>query len=173
VEPLAKLGAACTLRRATVADSEAIVEILEGIAAEGGYTAITRPWSIEQQRRYIALLSPREAIHVAETEVGTIAGYQTLDLWAPTLQSMAHVGPIGTFLRPEWRGRGVGEALFRRIADFARGQDYSKFVIQVRAGNGVALRFYQRLGFSECGRLSRQVRVPGSEEDEILMEFFL
>jgi ribosomal-protein-alanine N-acetyltransferase len=165
--------APCALRRATVADSEAIIQILQGVAAEGGYTAITRPWSNEQQRRYIALLSPREAIHVAETEAGTIAGYQTLDLWAPTLQSMAHVGQIGTFLRPEWRGRGLGAALFQRTVDFACGQDYSKLVIQVRAGNGAALRFYRRLGFRECGRLSRQVRVHESEEDEILMEFFL
>jgi len=173
VTPESRQAVPFSIRRATEADAEAIIAILGGIASERIYTAISRPWSAHEQRRYLASLSAREAIHVAESEPGAIIGYQTLDLWAPTLESMAHVGQIGTFLRPEWRRRGVGEALFRRVADFARQRDYLKFVIQVRFSNAPAQRFYQRLGFRECGRLSRQVRIGGLEDDEILMEFFL
>jgi hypothetical protein len=33
--------------------------------------------------------------------------------------------------------------------------------------------FYTKLGFVECGRLSRQVVVDGREDDEVLMECFL
>ena len=79
------------IRKATEADAEAIIEILEGIASERIYTAIN-PW---------------------------------------------------------WRRRGIGEALFESTLVFAR------------------------LGFRECGRLTRQVRIGEQEEDEILMEFFL
>ena len=98
-----KQGVPFAIRRATEADAEAIIAILEGIASERIYTAINRPWSADQQRQYLVSLSVREAIHVAETERRAIIGYQTLELWAPTLDSMAHVGQIGTFLRPEWR----------------------------------------------------------------------
>jgi RimJ/RimL family protein N-acetyltransferase len=87
--------------------------------------------------------------------------------------TFAHVGQIGTFLRPAWRRRGIGEALFQRAVDFARQRDYLRFVIQVRASNTSAQAFYQRLGFRECGRLNRQVRIGPHEDDEILMEFFL
>jgi ribosomal protein S18 acetylase RimI-like enzyme len=161
------------VRRATEADAAAIISILEGIASERIYTAISKPWSADQQRHHLASLSAREVIHVAETEGHALVGYQILELWAPTLDSMAHVGQIGTFLRPEWRGRGIGEALFRRTVDFASPRGYLKFVIQVRSSNISAQRFYQRLGFRECGRLTRQVRIDEQEDDEIIMEFFL
>lgn len=173
VNPESRQGVPFAIRKATEADAEAIVAILEGIASERIYTAISRPWSADQQRQHLASLSAREAIHVAETEPGAIIGYQPLELWAPTLDSMSHVGQIGTFLKPEWRRRGVGNALFRRAVDFARERDYLKFVIQVRASNTSAQAFYRRLGFRECGRLHRQVRIGGQEDDEIVLEFFL
>jgi ribosomal protein S18 acetylase RimI-like enzyme len=43
----------------------------------------------------------------------------------------------------------------------------------VRASNGGARRFYERLGFCECGRLTRQVRIGQVEDDEVLMEYFV
>ena len=168
-----KDGVAFTIRRATAADAEAIIAILQGIASERIYTAINRPWSADEQRRHLVSLFAREAIHVAEQAGIGITGYQTLELWAPTLDSMAHVGQIGTFLKPEWRRRGVGDALFQTTLGFARKRDYLKFVIQVRSSNAPARDFYQRLGFRECGRLTRQVRIGDQEDDEILMEFFL
>ena len=166
-------GVRFAIRRATEADALAIISILEGIAAERIYTAITVPWSVDDQRQYLASLSAREVIHVAESQPGAIIGYQTLELWTRSLDSMAHVGQIGTFLRPEWRRQGVGETLFRSTVDFARKRDFLKFVIQVRSSNASAQLFYRRLGFRECGRLTRQVRIETQEEDEIIMEFFL
>ena len=164
---------ACAIRRAASADAEGIVAIIQGIASERIYSAITKPWSADEQRQYIVSLSAREAIHVAEIAGNAIIGYQTLELWAPTLDSMSHVGQIGTFLSTEWRRCGTGQALFQSTVQFARRHEYGKFVIQVRASNVSAQAFYQRLGFRECGRLTRQVRIDGQDDDEILMEFFL
>jgi L-amino acid N-acyltransferase YncA len=161
------------IRTATGADAEAIAAILEGIASERIYTAIEQPWSAERQRQYVMSLSYRETIHVAETERQIVIGYQTLALWAPTLSSMAHAGEIGTFVTPEWRGRGVGKALFRSTVDFARKRTFLKFLVQVRSSNVSAQAFYRQLGFRECGRLTRQVRIAGQEDDEIIMELFL
>src|SRR5262245_29176969 len=122
-------GVSYAIRRATEADAEGIIAILEGIASERIYTAINKPWTADQQRQHLLSLSVREAVHIAESDREGIIGYQTLDLWAPTLDSMAHVGQVGTFLRPAWRRQGIGEALFNRTADFARKCDYLKFVI--------------------------------------------
>ena len=86
---------------------------------------------------------------------------------------MLHVAQVGTFLVPEWRRRGVGRVLFGTTETFARSVGYSKMIVQVRASNIPAKAFYQRLGFRACGRLARQVRIDGVEDDEILMELFL
>ena len=161
------------VRRATEADARAIVEVLEGIVSERIYTAIEKPWSVDEQRRYLLSLSPREAFYVAEIDQRTIIGYLSLDLYSRTLHSMAHVAQLGTFLRPDARRRGVGQALFHASLNFARERDFSKIVIQVRSSNSGAQAFYRQLGFRECGRLSRQVRIHEHEDDEIIMEFFL
>ena len=161
------------IRRASPADAGGIAAVIEIVAAERIHSAIDRAWTIEEERRYLAGLSAREAIHVAEDGGGTIVGFQALDLWSPILGSMAHVGQVGTFLLPAWRGQGVGRRLWAATRSFAQAARYRKLVIQVRASNLAARAFYERLGFRPCGRLARQVWIDGAEDDEILMEFFL
>lgn len=162
-----------TVRPATPDDAEAIASILAGIAAEAVHSAIDRPWPADAQRRYLESLSPREIFHVATGDGGVVIGYQSLDLWSPVLNTMAHVGQVGTFLSPAARGQGIGRALFAATTAHARAHAFRKFVITVRASNPRAQRFYSSLGFAECGRLKSQVVVAGVEDDEVLMEYFL
>jgi RimJ/RimL family protein N-acetyltransferase len=102
-----------------------------------------------------------------------VVGLQVLDRWSSTLESMAHVGQVGTFLLPTWRGRGIGRALWSATSTFARDAGYRKLVIYVRASNTRAQAFYRQLGFRDCGRLTAQVMIDGVTDDEILMERFL
>jgi RimJ/RimL family protein N-acetyltransferase len=161
------------IRRASADDAPGIANVLGAVVAERAYSAIDRAWPVDDQRTYLASLSSREAFHVAVDPSGAIVGYQSLDLYSSVLPSMAHVGTLGTFLVPDWRGRGVGRALFGATSEFAASAGYRKLVIQVRASNLAAQHFYSRLGFTECGRLRRQVIIDGETDDEIVMEFFL
>lgn len=163
---------ALEIRRASPRDAAGIVAVLEAIVAERIHSAIEHVWPIEREERYLKSLSPREAFHVAVDPSHGIVGYQSLDLWSPVLTSMAHVGQVGTFLLPKWRGHGIGLQLWDATASFARGAGYRKLAIQVRASNTGAQAFYRRMGFQECGRLTRQVMIDGVEDDEILMEYF-
>ena len=161
------------VRRASLEDAEGIARVLDAVAGERIHSAIERAWTAAEQRTYLASLSTREAFHVAITASGEIVGYQSLDLYSPSLSSMAHVGQLGTFLLAAWRRRGLGLALFDATRRFATSTGYQKLVIQVRASNMPAQAFYSRLGFVECGRLRAQVIVDGTEDDEILMELLL
>jgi L-amino acid N-acyltransferase YncA len=162
-----------TIRKATEVDAPAMVAILKGIAAERVHSAIDVVWPVEKQCTYLGSLSNREAVHVAVTGAGQIVGFQVIDLWEPTTMSMQHVAQIGTFLIPEWRRRGVGRLLFKTTEEFVRSAGYSKMIAQVRASNEPAKAFNRRVGFRAVGRLARQVRIDGVEDDEILMEHFL
>jgi ribosomal protein S18 acetylase RimI-like enzyme len=161
------------IRRAGVDDADGIATVLRSVVAERVHSAIDRAWTAEQQRSYLASLSSREVFHVAIDGSRDIVGYQSLDLYSPILPSMAHVGQLGTFLMPAWRGRGVGRALFDATVQFAESAGYRKLVIQVRASNASAQAFYRRLGFVACGRLRAQVLIDHEEDDEIVMELFL
>ena len=161
------------VRRAVSDDAPGIVAVLAVVVGERVHSAIDRVWSLEEERRYVTSLSAREAIHVALDRSGGIVGLQILDRWSAVLDSMAHVGQVGTFLLPAWRGRGVGRELWNATAAFAREARYQKLVVQVRGTNAHAQAFYRRIGFTECGRLSRQVIIDGREDDEVLMELFL
>ena len=99
------------IRQASPEDAAGIVAVWECIAAEKIYSAVDKPWSVEQQSSYLRSLSPREAFHVALDADGSIVGFQSLDLWSTLFGSMSHVGQVGTFLLPEWRRCGAGTAL--------------------------------------------------------------
>jgi ribosomal protein S18 acetylase RimI-like enzyme len=161
------------IRRALPADGAGTSHVLHVVAGERIHSAIDRAWSAEEQRAYIASLSNREVMHVATDPNGRIVACQALDLYSRALTSMDHVAQLGTFVLPEWRGRGVGRALFDQTRRFAVSAGYRKIVIQVRASNVSAQAFYRRVGFSDCGRLRAQVVIDGCEDDEILMEYFL
>ncbi len=50
----------------------------------------------------------------------------------------------------EYRNRGIGRALLKEIADFARKNDYGKVTLEVRKDNAVAKKLYTGMGFNEC-----------------------
>jgi GNAT superfamily N-acetyltransferase len=161
------------IRKASPSDAAGIVKVLETVASERVHSAIDRVWSVEQEARYLESISQREIFHVAVDRLHEIVGFQSLDLWSSLLPSMAHVGQVGTFLLPEWRGQGVGHQLWNATQAFARRHGYRKLAIQVRGTNIGAHAFYRGLGFTECGRFARQVIIDGVEDDEVLMEYFL
>ncbi len=161
-----------TIRRATPADAASIGAIWQVIAAEKIYSAIDCPFTLEQERAYLAALADREAVFLAEY-AGRVIGFQSLDLWARVIRAMDHVGTVGTEILPDWRGRGIGAQLAAHTLAFARAHGYEKLVIFVRASNPNAQAFYRALGFQECGCFARQVKIDGRYDDEILMEKFL
>jgi ribosomal protein S18 acetylase RimI-like enzyme len=161
------------VRRATADDAAGIAAVLSAVVAERVHSAIDRAWSTDEERRFLETLTSRQAIHVAVADASAIIGLQILDLWSSGLESMAHVGQLGTFLLPGHRGRGIGRQLWLASAPVAREAGYRKLVVQVRASNAHARGYYRGLGFAECGRLTRQVVIDGLEDDEIIMELFL
>ena len=93
-----------TIRRAVPDDAASIVGIWTGIVAELTYSAVDRPFTIEAEREYLAGLSEREGILLAETVDRHVVGFQSLDQWTKLFHSMDRVAQIGTFVRLEWRG---------------------------------------------------------------------
>ena len=62
------LGQDVVVHRATVADAVGISAVWEQIIAEGRYSAVSRPWSANEEAAYIERLSSREAVFVASAD---------------------------------------------------------------------------------------------------------
>lgn len=161
-----------SIRKADPEDAIKISQIWEIICSEKIFSAVTRPFTFEQQQDYMSGLSEREGIFLAEVK-SQVIGFQSLDLWAKYTDSFNHVGVIGTFIIPEWRKKGIGTQLAKETFTFARIKKYEKIIIYIRSLNAGALTFYKNLGFIEKGILSRQVKIDNHYEDEIFLELFL
>jgi ribosomal-protein-alanine N-acetyltransferase len=68
----------------------------------------------------------------------------------------------------EQRGRGIGRALMRRAIGEARSRGAAWATLEVRAGNEVARRLYERVGFRVVGRRRDYYRAP--LDDALIMK---
>lgn len=111
------------------------------------------------------------AIFAAEAPDGTLAGIVGfLRETGPKERHRAWM--IQVYVRPDYRGQGVAEALIAHLVDHAR-----HHVIQIHLGvwseNVPAIRLYEKLGFSIYGTEPRYLFVNGRYIDEHLMVRFL
>jgi ribosomal protein S18 acetylase RimI-like enzyme len=83
---------------------------------------------------------------------------------------MDHVAHFGTYVRAEFRGRGIGRRLAEATFQFARSRGYEKSVVYVLAHNEGGLAYYQSLGFKKRGVLTGQTKIDGTYYDEVFME---
>lgn len=162
------------IRRATPDDAEAVASLLNSVILEGEHTALTHPFTVEDERAFIEGLCGRSALFVAEVD-DEIAGIQSIEPDASTsyTDSMRHVAIVGTWLHAGVRGRGIGSLLAEATFAFARAHGYEKIAIQVLAHNRRALRFYGGQGFERIGVARRHVRLKGTLRDVVHMEKLL
>lgn len=92
------------------------------------------------------------------------AGWYAIDYVTET-----HRGKINSvFVRPEWQGRGVADALMDAIEKEARGQ-VIQLELTVSVGFPRSLAFYQRRGFEIIGTTPRALCHGGEFSDEHTM----
>jgi ribosomal protein S18 acetylase RimI-like enzyme len=86
-----------------------------------------------------------------------------------TEKKHAHHGVIGAvYVRPQYRGRGVGDALIRAALDEAA-RHVEHVTLTVTGANASAVRLYERNGFEIVGRIPASIRVDGKDHDELSM----
>ncbi|HYR89845.1 MAG TPA: GNAT family N-acetyltransferase [Terriglobia bacterium] len=160
------------IRKATGDDAGQVADVMNSVIDEGKFTIFDRHFSDQEERDFISSLGNRNALYVADID-GKIAGVQSIDLFSDFAASVCHVATMGTWLRLNYRGRGIGQLLAEESFSFARSHGYRKVVIQVLAHNERALRFYRNLGFLDIGIARQHVKIADKFHDEIYLEKLL
>lgn len=91
-------------------------------------------------------------------------------LWLEAAEKKRHRGGLwGMYVRPAWRGRGVGGALVRHVLDRAREAGLEQVHLGVGAGNPAARALYEACGFVAYGTEPQALKIGAAYVDEILM----
>ena len=149
---------AVTVREATMADVDTLVEMLAAVAAEGRWIGTEAPVDTERRRRRMAadVEAGDVVLLVAEAE-GKPVGQLGLEL------ARYGVADLGMLVAAGWRGRGVGTALLAEAVSRARAAGAHKIALQVWPHNAAAIALYERFGFRREGYLRRHYRRRSGE----------
>jgi ribosomal protein S18 acetylase RimI-like enzyme len=136
-------------RQARFDDLEAIVRVFMG-DGEGGHgdawNEETRPAYEEAMRRVLA--SEANTLFVAERGGEVIGTIQVTIIPGLVSRGRTRAKLESVHVRPEWRGRGVGEAMVRAALAFAKARGAGIVELSSNKKRVAAHRFYERLGFA-------------------------
>jgi RimJ/RimL family protein N-acetyltransferase len=156
---------------ASLYDAKGIAYVINSVIAEGNLTIMDKQFTTREEKGFIASMSSREAIFVAKVK-SEIVGVQGVYLYSK-MNTLGHVAEMGTWIRKDYRGKGIGELLARKSFNFARKNGFEKIFIGVMAHNKQALAFYRKIGFRKVGIAEKQVKLKGTYHNEVYMEKFL
>ncbi len=149
---------AVTVREATAADVDTLVDMLVEVAGEGRWIGTEAPVDVERRRQRMAADVDAEDVIVLIAEVdGEPVGQLGLQL------ARYGVADLGMLVAAGWRGRGVGTALMAEAVRRAREAGAHKIALQVWPHNTAAIALYQRFGFQREGYLRRHYRRRSGE----------
>lgn len=109
---------------------------------------------------------------VAEAE-GKIVGLVGVSYGRhPKIKHTAHIW--GTYVEPEYRGRGIGKKLMEKIIELAKvNPNVKKIKIEVVPEQESALKLYEKVGFTPIGTAKNELYVDGKYFDSYMMEMYL
>jgi len=155
------------VRRARLEEAPVLLELILGLAE---YEKLTPPDEEAQRRLVRDIFGPQPRLEAWLAFVdGAPAGYAlTLETYSSFL-ALPTLYLEDIFVRPEFRGRGAGAAMFRRLVEEARRRGCGRMEWVVLDWNRPALEFYERFG---AQRLSDWItmRLTQTDFDRILKE---
>lgn len=92
----------------------------------------------------------------------------------PRIKQRHIVHVVGFYVKPEYRGMGIGNQLLKVMMDKIRSYPgVTKVSLGVNTPQLAALKIYQNFGFEIVGELKREFKVGDTYYDMLLMDLFL
>ncbi|MFT7619688.1 MAG: GNAT superfamily N-acetyltransferase [Planctomycetota bacterium] len=138
-------------RSATLDDLPILLEFEQGIvAAERPFDPTLKPDPISYYDLEVLIRSEDAQVVVAVVNDELVgSGYLKIMQSKPYLTHEFH-GYIGfMFVRPEHRGKGIGQGLIEKLIGWARVRGLKEVRLDVYDENEVAVRSYKKAGFSK------------------------
>lgn len=132
------------ITEATAADVPLILELIRGLA---DYERLSDQVTATEDKLRDTLFGTRPAADVLLARVGgECAGFALFFPNYSTFLAKPGVFLEDLYVKPEWRGKGIGKALLLRVARIARERGCGRFEWEVLDWNEPAIGFYRSLG---------------------------
>lgn len=157
------------VREAVLQDVQRITEIHnQGIIDRESVLDIT-PRPLRERLTWFKNLSDREAVLVAAIE-SSVVGFCALQPFSPE-EMYAHIGVATVWIEKEFRHRGIGQKLVKKILPMAKKKGYLKFMIYAYSFNKEKMGFYKEIGYKEIGILKKHAKIKDKFVDVLVMEY--
>jgi RimJ/RimL family protein N-acetyltransferase len=163
------------IEKAKPSDAKSILEYLKQVGSETDnltFGAEGLSLSVEEEAQFIASFenSDRNVMYLAKSG-GRIIGLACLT--TSPRERLSHRGELAISVLKEAWGRGVGEALMRKIINFAKYTAGADLIhLQVRSDNERAIRLYEKFGFEKIGTFRGYMKIGGELIDCDLMNLY-
>ena len=173
-------GVGWSVRAAHPDDAASIIALITAVIAEPVNNLLSEPGEFtmtkEQERVFLAeqAIRPNWAAFVAVTDVqpARVVGLLTAD--GKQRRAIRHCASVGLSVAHDWRRQGVGEALMRRVIEWARESGVvTRLELEVVTRNESAIRLYERVGFQREGLRRHALLRHGEYLDELTMALLI
>jgi len=166
----AKDGRHVILRAPKWSDLDDMLEFINSLVEEGANILADTKQTRESETDWLARLltsleKDKQVVVVAEVD-GRFVGQTEV---TPKGGRSRHVGTIGIALKDGYRDVNIGSELMREAEAQSRRLGLEILQLEVFASNDRALHVYEKAGYSEAGRWTREIKKDGAYIDAILM----
>jgi ribosomal protein S18 acetylase RimI-like enzyme len=138
------------IREAREDDLPAIVHVFAGDALGGRGDLWTEANAPAYRRAFAAIVaSPDNTLFVVEADGAVIGTFQVTVIPGLVGFGRTRAKVESVHVRPEWRGKGIGERMVAHAEAFAREAGAGSLELSSNKSRLDAHRFYRRLGFAQ------------------------
>ncbi len=165
----ARDGRKVTLRTPTWEGLDDMLDFINSLVEEEAMilmeTKQTRDQEVDWLARALSNMEKDRQVRVVAEVDGKMVGQCEVALGAGR---KSHVGTLGISVKQGYRDVGIGQKLMRELENQARALGVEILYLEVY-GISIAMRFYERLGYREHGRLPGGIKYRGEYVDCVSM----
>ncbi|RXJ04552.1 N-acetyltransferase [Anaerobacillus alkaliphilus] len=163
------------IREVTPSDAENLINLIKEVESQSTYMLMgagERKTTPEQQQRQLEQIEKQSnaTVFVAEEE-GNLVGY--MFAIGGTANRTKHSAYLVIGILEQYRGRGIGTSLFKRLDEWALKNNLLRLELSVVTENEAGLALYKKSGFEIEGMKRQSLKIGQDFYDEYLMSKLL